>query len=545
MKKLQLVQFASNRASITNWIAVTAMVVTLAATRPAHAGGYICAEGGGGLDKGRWADDVFAWMLGHGGERRVVVVGYHADADETVERVFLKHGATSVRHLTIPSREVADLKDTAEAILSSDIIWLRGGDQSRYVFNWRGTATERAIRTVYDRGGVIGGTSAGAAVLGEAIFDALNGSLASHEALSDPFHPLVTLTTGFLSLTPGVLFDTHFTERGRIGRLAVMLARRFEDAQQDLIGVGLDYRTAFCVYPDLTAEVLGEGAVTILHRTGESRQLILRRRPPIITDLSWSSLIHRQRYDLRTRRIIQENDTTPENPPTEQAPAARSAFSVCTLDGGTEEDAGKGKWIVQDGGNKRALFEGSVKAASGTGEIGDSVIVTRTWRGDGHIENRAGGAVWILADKKAHLALLIGDGMQVDADPTGILAFRTTRDDAPSAILHCTRDARATASTTARSRQVAAISDGRLHILGNETFYNHAKHRVVIGRRLADLNADDELDRADLELFADIVSGAPCAQWQRQSIDANGDHRVDVNDVAPFIDQLLKIFEVW
>lgn len=545
MKEFQLLNLALNRAAVVKWLALTAMAVTFNSASPVSAAGYICAEGGGGLDKGRWADDVFKWMLEHGGSRRVVVLGYHPDADETVERVFLKHGAASVRHVTIADRAAAELRDTADAILASDIIWLRGGDQSKYVFNWRGTATEQAIRTVYDRGGVIGGTSAGAAVLGEAIFDALNGSLASHEALSDPFHPLVTLTTGFLSLTPGVIFDTHFTERGRMGRLAVMLARRFEDAQQDLVGVGLDYRTAFCVHPDLTAEVLGEGTVTILHRTGETRQLIMRKRPPTITDLSWSSLIHGQRYDLRSRRTINETGNGPSSAPTKLTPEARPRYSVCTLDGGIDDDAAKGAWVVQDEGNKRALFEGSVTAAPGTGEIQGAVIVTRTWRGDGHIENRAGGALWIMADRKADLALLIGDGMQVDADPTGVLSFRTTRDDAPSAMLLSARDARAFASTTVRSRQIVALSEGRLHILGNETFYNSSKNRVIIGRRTADLNADNELDRADLDLFADIATGAASANWQRESADANGDHQIDVNDVAPFIDQLLKIFEVW
>ena len=70
----------------------------------------------------------------------------------------------------------------------------------------------------------------------------------------------------FLKLAPNVLFDTHFIERGRHGRLIAMLYNQHFSAGRDLIGIGVDDRTAFCISPDGIGEVMGSGAVAIFRK---------------------------------------------------------------------------------------------------------------------------------------------------------------------------------------------------------------------------------------------------------------------------------------
>ena len=70
----------------------------------------------------------------------------------------------------------------------------------------------------------------------------------------------------FLNLVPNVLFDTHFTERARHGRLIAMIYNQHYNSSRDLIGAGIDDRTAICISPDGIGEVMGSGAVTIFYK---------------------------------------------------------------------------------------------------------------------------------------------------------------------------------------------------------------------------------------------------------------------------------------
>ncbi len=71
-----------------------------------------------------------------------------------------------------PGRQDADDADIAEAIEKAEFVFFAGGDQCKYARNFKGTAIESAIESVQARGGAIGGTSAGAMIQGEWIFNA-------------------------------------------------------------------------------------------------------------------------------------------------------------------------------------------------------------------------------------------------------------------------------------------------------------------------------------------------------------------------------------
>src|SRR5207244_2997527 len=132
----------------------------------------------------------------------------------------------------------------------AELIFLAGGDQWTYVENWKGTPLAAAIQTAVARGAILGGTSAGLAVLGEGVFTAENGSVTSAEALADPYDPLVTLDGAFVALPAlaNVVTDTHFVVRDRLGRLIAFVARAAQDGLlASPIGIGVDEETALVI----------------------------------------------------------------------------------------------------------------------------------------------------------------------------------------------------------------------------------------------------------------------------------------------------------
>jgi beta-aspartyl-peptidase (threonine type) len=138
-------------------------------------------------------------------------------------------------------------------------IFLLGGDQADYITLWEDTPFAAALNAHLAAGKPIGGTSAGLAVLGEHHYAALRGSVTTAQALSNPFDPDITLGSSFLAAPAlaGVITDTHFGERERLGRLVAFLARlqAAHPSTPRLLGLGVDEGTALCVEPDFTARV--------------------------------------------------------------------------------------------------------------------------------------------------------------------------------------------------------------------------------------------------------------------------------------------------
>lgn len=137
-------------------------------------------------------------------------------------------------------------------VSNAEAIWLAGGNQWDYLGRWPSLLHD-SLGAVSLRGMSIGGTSAGAVSLGEGVFDAREGSVTSVDALSDPLGSDVSV-----SLSPfaqpelaGLLVDSHFSERGREGRLLAFLARFALLTQRDTVrGIGLDEGMALVIEAD-------------------------------------------------------------------------------------------------------------------------------------------------------------------------------------------------------------------------------------------------------------------------------------------------------
>ncbi len=146
-------------------------------------------------------------------------------------------------------------------------VYFTGGDQARLTKALLGTKLIKKIETIYNEGGLVGGTSAGAAVMGKIM-------ITGDELLSsDSSRNFIEIKKGNIKNTEGFGFvtlaviDQHFIIRKRHNRLMTII---LENPQ--LLGIGIDESTSIIVKPDDTFEVLGEREV-IVYDASESKDI--------------------------------------------------------------------------------------------------------------------------------------------------------------------------------------------------------------------------------------------------------------------------------
>ncbi len=177
---------------------------------------------------------------------------------------------------------VAESDYWAGVVKTCAAVYLQGGDQSKHAKtllrgNGEDTLLLRAIRYVYDRGGVVAGTSAGMHVMSDCVFgygipavvletNSTEEFTIKEIPASNEMTPTVPnnniMHSGAALLPLNVLTDTHFDDRGRLGRLIVAL--RDTGAR---IGIGADEGTAFPVRVidgEMIGEVIGNHGIFIV-----------------------------------------------------------------------------------------------------------------------------------------------------------------------------------------------------------------------------------------------------------------------------------------
>jgi cyanophycinase len=210
----------------------------------------------------------------------------------------------SVTTLVITSAEGANDPFVAKTIRNAHAIFISGGDQSNYVKFWTGNAVQKEINADVARGVPVGGISAGLAVQGEFAFTAMQDTVKSPEALANPYDSHVTLARDFLAIPAlkGVITDSHFSQRERMGRSIAFLARIVQDGwAKEAHGIGIDETTAVLVDETGHARVVGDNSayfMTLDHRPeicAEGKPLtvrqvkVLKLTPGVLFDLkSWT-----------------------------------------------------------------------------------------------------------------------------------------------------------------------------------------------------------------------------------------------------------------
>ena len=227
-----------------------ATVDTLA-TRPVSGGpenGTLIIVGGGGMPKVIF--DRFFEAAG-GKDTKLVVVptaGLEALYDESSRSVkmFQKVGATDVHLLHTRDPKEADTAEFCAVLKDAKAVWFAGGRQWRLADSYLGTKTEAAFHDVLKRGGVIGGSSAGATIQGSYL---VRGAPEGNHIMMSPGHE-----AGFGFLRNAAI-DQHLLARKRENDLLPVIRKH-----PQLLGVGIDEATAIVVKGQ-TAEVIGKSKV--------------------------------------------------------------------------------------------------------------------------------------------------------------------------------------------------------------------------------------------------------------------------------------------
>ncbi|HET9237574.1 MAG TPA: cyanophycinase [Oligoflexus sp.] len=233
-------------------MATTRLGSTQDDVRPPKGPGMILMGGGTDVDSAFvWAHDVIAGDPQTKAGDVLVIRATGADGYDAYLNGLAMF--SSVQTLVIPRViSTADLAIAAKLVDRAELIFFAGGNQADYVA-WKDSELMKAVQRVYQRGGVIGGTSAGLAIMGPFVFDAVSAGTASvttGTATRDPFDPAISFTRGMLNVPflKNLVTDSHFRQRERFGRLATFMARQFADgaiSAPDLVtGLGVDEATA-------------------------------------------------------------------------------------------------------------------------------------------------------------------------------------------------------------------------------------------------------------------------------------------------------------
>jgi cyanophycinase len=268
---------------------------------PPHPKGTLVIVGGGS----RGADVMRRFVDLAGGRGKAVIAvlpmasGEAAESGKEMVAEFDSLGARG--YVVLVGRAEAETESVAKSLDSATGIWFTGGDQDRLTAAIGATATLRAIQARYRAGAVVGGTSAGAAVMSDSMITGNQTPPGDTTGYYGDEFP--ALARHRIQITPGLGFlstaivDQHFIRRERHNRLMSAVLEH-----PTLIGVGIDENTAIEVSPDGKWRVLGESAVVIYD--ARKAKVTSPARPVLgVTDLHVHVLPPGGTFDPATGRV--------------------------------------------------------------------------------------------------------------------------------------------------------------------------------------------------------------------------------------------------
>lgn len=209
-------------------------------------GGTLMVCGGGALPEEVY--DEFVRLAGGPKSKLVLIPSAHPyeNGDALAYRFngWLQYSTQSFHFLHAATREEAEAEDFAKPLEEATGVWMSGGAQGRLADLYKGTRVEQHLQKLLERGGVVGGTSAGAAIMSK--------TMIRHGTSRD-----AVLDAGFGLLQQAVV-DQHFTERARHTRL---LGAMRENPEK--IGLGVDEQTALIIRAN-KVRVLGQNRATVI-----------------------------------------------------------------------------------------------------------------------------------------------------------------------------------------------------------------------------------------------------------------------------------------
>ncbi|KAL9049282.1 MAG: hypothetical protein Q9162_007297 [Coniocarpon cinnabarinum] len=276
-------QLGKLRLALITYFAATTLAQTYVG--PEH--GHLVIVGGGNL-----SDSIYQRVIDFaGGPNEPLVVIPTADGAPSYDQDAA--GAATFRRLGSSNVTVLNTYDAAEAnttefirpLVEAKGVWFGGGRQWRLVDAYAGTLTEQAFNDVLARGGVIGGSSAGATIQGSFL---TRGDTSSNQIVVGDHQ----VGFGFIKNTA---IDQHVLVRNRIWDLF-----QVQHIFPNILGVGIDENTAFIVNKN-DAQVFGASYVAVYDKGFWSREGSTGKEPP---QDRFYFLRSGDRYDLGNRTVL-------------------------------------------------------------------------------------------------------------------------------------------------------------------------------------------------------------------------------------------------
>lgn len=216
-----------------------------------------------------------------------------AEANAAYWDLLTSMGVGNLLSPKILCREHAEDESVASMIAESRVVFIAGGAQAKLHERVTGTATERAMKTVWENGGILAGTSAGTSYFGNPMI--LDGGT-SNKHLRDE---MIDLSPGLGYIGMDISLDTHTSSRGRFPRLISLMMLH---PQTQIIG--MDEDTALIVGTDGIAEVFGHHSIYFFDAR-ESRNIHSNEVKHLcMSGIQIHCLRNGDRYDLRARRPL-------------------------------------------------------------------------------------------------------------------------------------------------------------------------------------------------------------------------------------------------
>lgn len=212
--------------------------------------------------------------------------GYFEDYD----KAFADLDVGELVELYVEDRTKAGDREKLSVMDDAAGIFFSGGDQLRITSQIGDTGIEAKVRSLFERGGLVAGTSAGAAAMSETML--VKGTSGESHRIGD-----LHMSPG-LGLIRDVIIDQHFAERGRFGRLLGAVAHN-----PRVLGLGIDEDTAVVVEGD-SLEVIGNGAVYVVDGQHVTHSNVAEARPERVLsmhDVRVHVLGTGDRFDLKER----------------------------------------------------------------------------------------------------------------------------------------------------------------------------------------------------------------------------------------------------
>jgi cyanophycinase len=219
--------------------------------------------------------------------------------EETVKDytdVFQELGIEKIDVIDIRVREDGFNEENIDKIKKNSVIFFTGGDQLRITSQIGDSPLYQRLVDHFHQGVTIVGTSAGAAAMPETMLVAGPSDESAENS--------TLLMAPGLGLLPGVVIDSHFAQRGRIGRLLGAVAHNPKN-----LGIGIDENTAIVVEHGRYFQVMGAGAVYVIDgSTISASSLSEKTADGIISmyDVTLQVLSEGDCFNLETRRPVEK-----------------------------------------------------------------------------------------------------------------------------------------------------------------------------------------------------------------------------------------------